>query len=138
MIDLMPKPHIVGSGISSAYGVAENASADACFDKLVPALTACHCENGTYEGNGTAALTITFQRKPIFVILYGYTSSAVNGAGAQELIYIRPATKNGKTDSNGGSGLSWGDTSLTITALGGGAPRHNQSGFQYYYFAITE
>lgn len=137
MIDLMPKPHIVGSGISSAYGVAENASADACFDKLVPALNACHCENGTYEGNGSAALTITFQRKPMFVVLYGYTSSAVNGAGTNELIYIRPAEKNGRTDSTGGCSLTWGDTSLTITLLGGGN-RHNASGYQYYYFAITE
>ena len=136
MIDLLPKPHIVGTGVSSALGIPDNSTADDAFLKLAPALTACHCETGTYAGNGAASLVITFQRKPIFVILYGLTSSGSYGAGTNELIYIRPAQRNGGSASTGSS-LSWGDTSLTITATGANA-MHNASSSQYYYFAVTE
>lgn len=147
MIDLLPKPHIIGSDVSSALGIPENSTADTALMKLAPALTACHCENGTYEGNGSNTLTLTFQRKPLFVALYGYKTSGI-GAGAygirHELVYIYPAARNAtKFGDTNGSSLVWGDTSLTVEGdrISGSSDSnklHNMSGMTYFYFAITE
>lgn len=88
----------------------------------------CKLHYTTYEGNGEISRTFTFPHKPVYIFLFGGTSSNLMIPGTAPLCFLAGC----------GANLSWSGNTLTMTQRGTSGPEFNRKENIYYMLALLD